>query len=104
MKLPGIIALLICLTLAGLADAAPRCAPSISVLLSLDRLGEVEHETLVRPAADGSGDVQWIIWLNEVTGSWTLTGTQGAITCVFHGGFSGYGGWTIKDILDGPTL
>lgn len=80
------------------ANAQLACGPSIQVLLSLDRLGEIEHETMKRD------DVIWIMWLNTETGSWTLTGTQGPITCMFAGGRNGYAGQTIADYLIGPAL
>lgn len=77
---------------------AQNCAPSISVILGLDRWGEVEIEALER---DG---IEWRMWLNEVTGSWSLTGTKGGMTCILAAGRSGYAGQTIKDYLDGPSL
>lgn len=89
--------------LPSLASAQPQCLPSISVLIALDRLGEVEHEQMTTTAKDGS-DVIWIMWLNTETGSWTLTGTQGPITCMFAGGRNGYAGQTIADYLIGPAL
>ena len=85
-------------------EAQPICAPSISVILGLDRLGETELESLTIPATDGSGDVQWIMWLNEATGSWTLTATRGSMTCIMAGAHSGYSGHRIGDFLYGPAL
>ena len=90
-----VLALLFAATTAG---AQAMCGPSIGVLLALDRLGEVEHEQMTR---DGT---LWIMWLNPATGSWTLTGTQGAVTCMFAGGHSGYAGQSIADYVIGPAL
>lgn len=47
-------------------EAQPHCAPSVNVILALDRLGETELESLTIPAKDGSGDIQWVMWLNEI--------------------------------------
>lgn len=80
--------------------AQPRCGPSIAVLQGLFNLGETIHETQTRPAQDGSGDVQWVMWVNEATGSWTLTGTQGGRTCLFAGQMGGYAGQAIADFFD----
>lgn len=75
------------------AYAQARCAPSIHVLLALDRLGEIEHQSL------DHAEIRWTMWLNEATGSWTLTGTKGSITCVFAGGRNGYRGQRIEEYL-----
>lgn len=99
-----ILAAVICAVLAAPLFAQPRCAPSIVVLQKLGELGEVVHESRVLPAADGSGPVQWMIWLNEETGSWTLTGTRGAVTCVFAGAMRGYSGQTIADFVLGASI
>jgi len=84
------------------AQPSPTCAPSIKVLKYLHSLGESVHETMTVAAADGSGNIMWVIWVNHETGSWTLTGTRGSITCVAAGAHHGYDGRTIADFVKIP--
>jgi len=85
------------------AMAAPKCGPSLQILQALDRFGESIHEQHQGPGADGL-PVDWVLWVNAATGSWTLTGTRGVTTCAFIGATSGYAGQRIADFLqDTPT-
>lgn len=82
---------------------AQRCAPSTVVIQTLgEKYGEVVVDTVVRVADDGL-PVEWIMWVNPETGSWSLTGTRGGITCLFKAGRSGYAGQMVADFLDGPA-
>lgn len=88
--------------IADVAYGQVACGPSISVLLGIDRFGEVEQEMFTQHH-EGE-EIQWIMWLNEATGSWTLTATHGALTCVIDGAHSGYKGQKIADYVKGPAL
>ena len=80
----------------GSVAAAPTCKPSLEVLRLLQGVyGESVHETLIH------NGTQWIMWVNDETGSWTLTGTQGPMTCAFAGAEIGYRGQRIDDFLKG---
>lgn len=85
----------------GLSFAAsasgPKCGPSLFILQQLSRYGEVVHERITRDGVD------WIMWVNEETGTWTLTGTHGVVTCAFAWG-KDYDGKVIKDFLLGASL
>ena len=80
--------------------AAPVCGPSVQMLQKLNRLAEVPIEQVSKPHEHG--EITWIMWVNASTGTWTLTGTQGAITCAFVWGRT-YEGQVIADFLTGEA-
>ena len=77
--------------------SGPKCGPSLFILQQLSRYGEVVHEQITRDGVD------WIMWVNEETGTWTLTGTHDVVTCAFAWG-KDYDGRAIKDLLLGAAL
>lgn len=77
--------------------SGPKCGPSLFILQQLSRYREVVHEQITRDGVD------WIMWVNEGTGTWTLTGTHGVVTCAFAWG-KDYDGKVIKDFLLGASL
>lgn len=96
-----IIATSILIAVSVAAFAAPKCAYTPQVMLGLERYGESLVEARTLPAADGSGPVEWQMWVNAETGSWTFIGTRGPVTCVFAGGLDGYRGQTIGQFVLG---
>ncbi|MGB0854611.1 MAG: hypothetical protein ACPGSI_15055 [Pikeienuella sp.] len=96
--------LLLSTALAVLLACGPafaNCGPSLKVLGTLSgkwRETVMETRTLTQP--DTGLEVQWHIWANEETGTWSLTGTHDGITCLFASG-RGYAGQTIADFLTG---
>lgn len=79
-------------------QAQDHCSPPLVVLQALGQYSEtivqtVEHE-----------GVRYDLWLNEGTGSWTITSLQPGIACVLAGGKKGYAGQTLEDFLFGAAL
>ena len=90
------------IALAALPALAASCKPSLEAIgLLSGRYGEnvIESRTF---ALSETPDfpVQWDIWHNPQTGSWSFTGTAGGITCLFNDG-QRYQGETINDLLPG---
>lgn len=84
------------------AQTDPRCAyTAVAEYAITGRYGETVADSETRPGDDGA-DILWRVWVNEDTGSWTLTGSRGAVTCIFAGAMRGYAGQTVADFLDGP--
>ena len=88
---------------ATIARAEPRCGPSLAILNIINQYGEVIVDQVERPGDDGVS-IHWIVWANSGTGSWSLTGTRGAVTCIFIGKTSGYDGQVVADLLLGTAL
>ena len=89
-----------------LALAAPalaqQCGTEASVKGGLTyKYGETVIEEETRQAENGSV-IQWQIWLNDETGSWSLTGTLNDSTCLMAAG-EDYQGQVISDFLDGEA-
>lgn len=82
------------------ARAQSNCGPSFMILQILDRYGETVQQTIEVEGNDGL-PLQLHLWVNPTTGSWTLTGTRGPVTCVFIDRASGYSGQRIEMFIKG---
>lgn len=82
------------------------CGPSASIMMALmQRYGEEVIETRDLPSAEEPAmTIRWHLWVNRQTGSWTLTGTHTATTCVGMAGRH-YSGQDLGSLLkiDQPT-
>lgn len=87
----------------AVAQTPVKCALSLQVLDAIGRYSETIKEQKVITDANGN-TFTIILWVNPTTGSWTLTGTQGPMTCIFNGATSGYAGWQITDFMKGQNL
>lgn len=83
--------------------ASANCGPSLRVVATLSQAyGETAIETELAVAPGSAVEVQYSIWLNEQTGTWSFTGTRNGITCLFASGKE-YGGQTLADFLGHRT-
>lgn len=81
-----------------------NCAPSLVVIAALEKkYGETNIEEMEAAQPGSETVIQWHMWLNEETGSWTLTGTLNGVTCMFAGAPGGYDGETIADFILGEA-
>ena len=91
--------------LAALALAAPAAAQAICGRTAIVeagtalQFGEALVESVSRTLPDSGLEVEFGLWVNAATGSWTLTGTAGGRSCVLAGGLDGYAGQSIEDLL-----
>lgn len=72
----------IAVLLACPAYAQPKCYPTERVI---SELTQKRGEEVIAEGSRSNGTVV-TMWGNTETGSWTVTGTKGGVTCVFDSG------------------
>lgn len=82
----------------------PRCTNSVRANAVLNgTYGETIQEADTRSFPEGDPVLFWAVWANEDNGSWSLTFSNGPMTCLAAMGMN-YSGQTLDDLLMGESL